>query len=334
MSNPVLVEVTRGPIVESRHRGQIAVVDGDGALVFSAGDVEAPVYPRSSCKLMQAIPLVESGAADAYGFGNKELALACSSHSGEPEHGELALAMLNAAGQGEEVLECGSHWAFQLPSAIQQARAMEKPTPILNNCSGKHAGFICTCCHTGEETSGYIAYEHPIQREIRGVMESLSGAIVGADLCGIDGCSIPTYAMPLRALAHGYAKMATGTGLETQRANAAKRLMAASMAEPFFVAGTNRACTQIMEAAPGRVYAKTGAEGVFVAAIPEQGIAMAMKCEDGATRAAESMVAATLAHYFKGEPDVYDRLMKLANYTLKNWNGMELGEVRATVYPT
>ncbi|MCO6186746.1 asparaginase [Rhizobium sp. L1K21] len=333
MTNPVLVEVTRGPLVESRHRGQIAVVDGDGALVLALGDVESPVYPRSSCKAMQALPLVESGAADAYGFGNKELALACSSHSGEPEHAALALSMLKAAGRGEETLECGSHWAFQQPVALQQARAMDKPTPIYNNCSGKHAGFICTCCHNGDDPEGYIAAEHPIQREIRATMESLTGAQLGGDVCGIDGCSIPTYAVPLKSLAHGFAKMATGTGLAPQRAKAAKRLMDACMAEPFFVAGTRRACTEMMKIAPGRIFAKTGAEGVFVAAIPEQGIAMAMKCEDGASRGAESMVAGMLAHYFKAEPDIAEPLMAMANYRMKNWNGMDLGEVRVTGLP-
>ncbi len=334
MTNPVLVEVTRGPIVESRHRGQVVVVDGEGAVVFSSGDIDNPVYPRSSCKAMQAIPLIESGAADAYGFGSKELALACSSHSGEPEHAALALSMLKAAGRDESTLECGAHWSFQQPVALQQARAMGKPTALYNNCSGKHAGFICTCCHNGDDPAGYVGYDHPIQREIRDVMENLTGAALNPDLCGIDGCSIPTYAMPLKALAHGFAKMATGVGLGAERAAASRRLMNACMDAPFFVAGTQRVCTKLMEVAPGRIFAKTGAEGVFVAAIPEQGIAMAMKCEDGATRAAESMVAAMLAHYFKAEPDLAARLMEIADYPLKNWNGISLGEVRVTGLPS
>ncbi len=328
MSNPVLVEVTRGNIVESRHRGQIAVVDSAGKLVFSQGDVERPVFPRSAVKVIQGLPLVESGAADAYGFGDKELALACSSHSGEDAHSELALSMLKAAGRDEETLECGAHWAFQLPSAIHQARIMEKPLPIRNNCSGKHAGFICTCCHTGEDPTGYIGYDHPIQSEIRGIMESLTGSIIGQDTCGVDGCSIPTYAAPLKNIAQAYAKLATGDGIGPERAKAAKRLFSACMAEPFYVGGTGRACTEIMQAAPGRIYAKTGAEGVFIATIPEQGIAMAMKCEDGATRASECMVAATLARFFRHDDDVHARLLALSNTTLKSWNGIDVGEIR------
>jgi L-asparaginase II len=330
MANPVLVEVTRGDVVESRHRGMIVVVDGDGTPVFSAGEIEAPVFPRSSCKAMQALPLMESGAADAYGFGQKELALACSSHSGEEAHAALARTMLAAAGRDEETLECGAHWSFQQPILIEQASRGPKPTAIYNNCSGKHAGFICACCHTGTDTRGYVGYDHPLQAEIRGIMESLTGSVLGHDNCGVDGCSIPTYASPLKGLAHGFAKMATGNGLAPIRARSAKRLMEACMAEPFYVAGTRRACTALMQAAPGRIFAKTGAEGFFVAAIPEKGLAMAMKCEDGATRAAESMVAATLARFFSDEPALHATLMGMANSEMHNWNGIKVGDVRVT----
>lgn len=330
MSNPVLVEVTRGEMVESRHRGMVVVVDGDGKVVFSAGETEAAVFPRSSCKAMQALPLMESGAADAYGFGNKELALACSSHSGEEAHAALARTMLAAAGRDEATLECGAHWSFQQPVLIEQAGRGSKPTAIYNNCSGKHAGFICACCHSGTETRGYVGYDHPLQAEIRGIMEALTGSILGHDNCGVDGCSIPTYASPLKGLAYGFAKMTTGVSLEPIRAKSARRLMEACMAEPYYVAGTKRACTTLMQLAPGRIFAKTGAEGVFVAAIPEQGIAMAMKCEDGATRAAESMVAATLARFFRAEPELQAKLMGMANTEMFNWNGVKVGEIRVT----
>jgi L-asparaginase II len=330
MANPVLVEVTRGNLVESRHRGMVVAVDGDGKVVFSQGDIEAGVFPRSACKAMQGLPLVESGAADAYGFGNRELALACSSHSGEPEHASLAGAMLAAAGVDEGVLECGAHWSFEQPVLIGQARGLERPSALHNNCSGKHAGFVCAACHTGKDLKGYVRYEHPVQAEIRGVMESLTGAALATDNCGVDGCSIPTYAMPLKSLAHGFAKMATGTGLDPARADAARRLIEACMAEPFYVAGTKRACTRLMQTAPGRIFAKTGAEGVFCAAIPEKGIAIALKCEDGTTRAAESMVAATLARFFSDEPEINAALMAQANRSMSNWNGIHVGDIRVT----
>jgi L-asparaginase II len=330
MANPVLVEVTRGNLVESRHRGLVVVVDGDGKVVFSQGEIDAGVFPRSACKAMQGLPFIESGAADAYDFGNKELALACSSHNGEPEHAALAGAMLAAAGVDDSVLECGAHWSFEQPVLIGQARGLDHPTALHNNCSGKHAGFICAACHTGKDLKGYVRYEHPVQAEIRGVMESLTGAALAVDNCGVDGCSIPTYAVPLKSLAHGFAKMATGTGLAPERAKASRRLIEACMAEPFYVAGTKRACTRLMETAPGRIFAKTGAEGVFCAAIPEQGIAIALKCEDGTTRAAESMVAATLARFFKDEPDIHAALMAQANRSMSNWNGIHVGDIRVT----
>ncbi|MGV1835173.1 asparaginase [Agrobacterium rhizogenes] len=334
MSNPVCVEVTRGNLVESRHRGSVAVVDGDGKLVFSLGDIENGVFPRSACKAMQALPLVESGAADAYGFGNKELALACSSHNGEDEHVALAASMLARAGRDVTTLECGAHWSFDQKTIIHQARTLDKPTALYNNCSGKHSGFICACSHQDIDPTGYVSYDHPLQQQIRATMQSLTGTPLGHDNCGIDGCAIPSYAVPLRSLAHGFARMATGNGLEPLRAKASRRLIDACMAEPFYVAGTDRACTKLMRIAPGRIFAKTGAEGVFCAAIPEQGIAIAVKCDDGTTRAAEAMVAATLARFFEKDGDINSGLMTMANKALNNWNRIHVGDIRATTVLT
>lgn len=330
MQNPVTVEVTRGSLVESRHRGMAVVVDGAGKVVFQAGDVEAAVFPRSACKAMQALPLIESGAADAFGLTAKELALACSSHSGEEEHVKTAAAMLAKAGRNFEALECGAHWSFDQKTIIHQARTLDAPNALHNNCSGKHSGFICTCVQSGWDHTGYVGYDHPLQAEIRAVMEDLTGAALGSDNCGVDGCSIPTYAAPLKGLAHGFAKMLTGTGVSQTRAKASRRLMEACMAEPFYVAGTGRACTKLMQVAPGKIFAKTGAEGVFVAALPEHGVAMAVKCEDGTTRAAESMIFALVARYFEPGSAEREALMALANRTMKNWNGITVGEIRAT----
>ncbi|PZU25060.1 MAG: asparaginase [Shinella sp.] len=330
MSNPVTVEVTRGNRVESRHRGLIAVVDADGGLVWSAGDVEAGVFPRSACKAIQALPLVESGAADAYGFTNRELALACSSHNGEDGHVEAAAAMLARAGRDGETLECGAHWSFDQATLIHQARTLEKPTALHNNCSGKHAGFVCACCHQGVEPRGYVTYEHELQRQIRAAMEDVTGSPLGTDNCGVDGCSIPTYAVPLRGLAQGFAKLATGTGLPPGRAKAGRRLVEACMAEPWYVAGTKRACTRLMEIAPGRIFVKTGAEGVFCAAIPERGLGIALKCEDGTTRAAEAMIGAVLARFFREDEEVCALLSGFAKHSMRNWNGIHVGDVRVT----
>ena len=294
MSNPVLVEVTRGPLVESVHRGAIAIVDAKGTVRAAIGDVGQRVFPRSAVKALQALPLVESGAADRYGFGTAELALACSSHNGEPRHVETAAAMLAKAGRGEADLECG----VQIPASRAAAQALDRagiaPGPLHNNCSGKHAGFICLACHRGLDPNGYVLPDHPAQQEITATLSEMTGVALGPEVRGVDGCSIPAYAIPLDRLALAFARFITGEGLSPARAAAARRLSEACMAEPFMVAGTGRFCTDVMAALPGRVFVKTGAEGVFCAALPELGLGVALKCDDGGTRASETMMAAVI----------------------------------------
>lgn len=329
MTNPVLVEVTRGQIVESRHRGAVSVVDADGATVLSIGDVAQPVFPRSAVKAIQALPLIECGAADAYGFGARELALACASHSGEPAHAELAGAMLAKAGLGEADLECGTHWPFSEEAARAMAAGRRTPDQLHNNCSGKHAGFLCACRHLGLRHRGYVGAQHEWQRTIAGVMEEVTGAAHGEENRAVDGCSIPTFAVPLTALALGFARMAAGTSFGPARAAAARRAMDAAMAEPWFVAGTGRADTEIMTAGRGRVFVKTGAEGVYCAALPELGLGVALKCDDGATRASEAMVAAVLERLLPRDSELSEFLGSVADRPVPTRRGAEAGRVRA-----
>ncbi|HET7714415.1 MAG TPA: asparaginase [Bauldia sp.] len=295
MTNPVLVEVTRGAIVESRHRGAVAVVDAGGRRVAAHGDVTAPVFPRSAVKAIQALPLVESGAADAYGFGAAELALASASHSGEPRHVETAAAMLAAAGKSAAELECGAHAPMSSLAERILIRAGHPPGPLHNNCSGKHAGFICTACHLGIDPKGYVLPDHPVQREVTAALADLTGTELGEANRGVDGCSIPAYAIPLERLARAFAIMATGKELAPVRAAAAKRILEACMTEPFMVAGSGRFCTDVMPLFPGRVFVKGGAEGVYCAAFPEAGLGVALKIDDGAGRASEVAMAAVIA---------------------------------------
>lgn len=330
MTNPVLVEVLRGSHVESRHRGTVSVFDADGKSVLTIGDTQRPVFPRSAVKSIQALPLIESGAADAFGFGNKELALACASHNGEVAHTELARAMLAKAGLDDTALECGAHWPSRQEATVELARTGGKPSALHNNCSGKHSGFVCTCCHAGIAHKGYVNAGHALQEMVCEAMEDVTGAAHNAENSGIDGCSIPTYAVPLDNLARGFAKMATGIGLGADRAKAAKRLFAACMAEPFYVAGTDRSDTKLMEAAPGRIFVKIGAEGVFCAGVPELGLGIALKCDDGTSRAAEVMVSAVLAKLLAKDEALAARLDELANPVLKNWNGIEVASLRPT----
>lgn len=330
MSNPVLVEVLRGPLVESAHRGAVAVYDGDGRLVWSIGDTDRPVFPRSAVKAIQALPLIETGAADAYGFGSRELALACASHSGEAQHVELARSMLAKAGLDETALECGAHWPSSHAATIALARAGGAPGALHNNCSGKHSGFLCACCHAGIPHHGYVGASHGVQQLVRDALEAVTGAPHRQENLGIDGCSIPTYAVPLESLARGFAKMAAGTGLGAERAKAAARLLGACMAEPFLVSGTGKADMALMQAAPGRIFAKTGAEGVYCAALPELGLGIALKCDDGAARAAQAMVASVLAKLLGHDEGTAQRLIELATPGIDNRVGARVGRLRTT----
>src|SRR3954465_12290800 len=196
MSNPVLVEVLRGSLIESRHRGAVCVMDADGATVVACGDVAFPVYPRSAVKPFQALPLIESGAADRYRFGDRELALACASHGGEPAHVEVAQRMLARSALDASALECGTHWPSHQASTQALARAGGAPSALHNNCSGKHSGFLCVACASGADHHGYVAAKHVVQREVRAALEDLTGITLSEDRCGIDGCAIPSWAVP------------------------------------------------------------------------------------------------------------------------------------------
>jgi L-asparaginase II len=330
MRNPVLVEVVRGALTESRHRGAVAVVDADGASVLALGDVAQPVYPRSAVKPLQALPLIESGAAERYGFGDAEIALACASHGGEPPHIEVASRMLARAGLDATALECGAHWPSHQPSSQALARSGGTPSGLHNNCSGKHAGFLCVACAAGVDHRGYVAAEHVVQREVRAALESLTGVGLDEDVCGIDGCSIPTWGVPLDRLALAFARFGSGRGLEQKRASAAARIRAACAAQPYFVAGTGRFCTEIMQGFGARVLVKTGAEGVFCGALPEHGIGIALKCDDGATRAAEVAMAAMIARFLPTDGEQRGALDRFVRPVLRNWNGIEVGALRPT----
>jgi L-asparaginase II len=329
MSNPVLVEVLRGTLVESRHRGAVAVADADGATVLALGDVATPIFPRSAVKALQALPLIETGAAERYGFGDEELALACASHSGEPGHVAVAERMLAKAGLDVAALRCGAHWPMAQSAVVAVARAGE-PSALHNNCSGKHAGFLCDACAMGVDHADYWRPQHPVQRQVRAVLEDVTGATLGDERRAIDGCSVPTWAIPLQNLAHGFAKFATGKGLAPQRARAAARLRGACAQKPWHVAGTGRFCTEIMQLFGPRVFVKTGAEGVYCGALPERGLGIALKCDDGAGRAAQVVTAALIARYLPLGDAERTALTQYMRPTLRNWNGFEVGSLRPT----
>lgn len=327
MGNPVLVEVTRGGIVESRHRGAFAVVNAEGEVLASAGDIEAAVFPRSAIKVFQALPVLESGAADAYGYSDAELALACASHGGEGEHVAAAASMLEKAGFTGADLECGAHWPTFDAAARELVKAGREPTALHNNCSGKHAGMLALAKYIGAEPRNYVNREHPVQREVAGVIATLCRCDVGSAPCGIDGCSVPTWAIPLASLAAGFARLATPAALSSERAECAARLFACVAAHPFMVAGTGRFCTELMRAV-SRAFVKTGAEGVFCGCLPHAGLGIALKCDDGATRASEVMMGAVLSRLTAFTAEEREGLSKFATSPVTNRRGIHVGEVR------
>jgi L-asparaginase II len=329
MDNPILVEVTRGPLVESRHRAAFAVADADGRIVFALGDVSAPVFPRSAIKALQALPLVEAGAAERYGFGDEELALACASHSGEPAHVAGVERMLAKAGLASAALRCGTHLPMSQAAATEVVRAGTS-SALHNNCSGKHAGFLCLACAMNVDHAEYFRPDHPVQQTVRAVLEDFTGAVLGQEVCAVDGCSVPTWAVPLENLALGFAKFGTGHGLAAERARAAARLRQACARQPWYVAGTGRFCTEIMQLFGARAFIKTGAEGVYCGALPEQGLGIAIKCDDGAGRAAQAIMAAVIARFLPLDAAERAALAPFMQPVLRNWNGFEVGAIRVT----
>jgi L-asparaginase II len=326
MGNPVLVEVTRGALTESRHQGAVCVVDATGKAVIAIGDVVTPIFPRSAVKVMQALVLVESGAADRYRFGDAELALACASHAGEPDHVAGVERMLARAGLDAGTLQCGTHWPTHRPSADALVRAGLSASPLHHNCSGKHAGFLCAACVAGSDPRTYAAPTHQVQREVRAILENLAGSKIDDRHVGIDGCSVPTFALPLAALARAFGVLGSEQGLAPERAAAARRLRAACAAKPWYVAGTGLLATEIMSHFGTRVFVKGGAEGVFCGALPEHGLGIAIKCDDGAGRAAEVMMANVLIRLLGGDA----LLTKYARPPVRNWRGTVVGEMRPT----
>lgn len=328
--SPVLVEVTRGGMVESVHRGRACIVDSRGTVLARWGDVEAPVYARSAVKPLQAIPLVETGAFDAFQLTDAELALACASHNGETRHTRLAQQWLQRLGLTPDDLECGTHPPYDVETAHDLVRSGEAPSTLHNNCSGKHIGFLTTALHKGEPTRGYVRFDHPVQQRVLGVLEQMTGQDLSAAPSGVDGCSIPTIGIPLEAIAYGMARMGDPRDLPEGRAEAVTRIRRAWAIHPYLIAGKDGFDTAMMRAAPNQVMVKSGAEGVGVAVLPRHGIGIALKVDDGAPRAREVALAALIRATGALSEDVWARIPNLVRPSVTNRSGAEVGVVRTT----
>ena len=323
----VAVEVWRGSQVESRHRVHLAVVDRYGRRRRACGDLDALVYPRSSIKPFQALPLVESGAADAFGLGEPELALACASHGGEPMHVGRVERWLRRLDLDAAALACGPQLPSHGPSAEALLRAGGVPGRLHNNCSGKHTGMLTVCRHQGWPITGYERPDHPLQVRIAAGIAGLA-ELPSLSEPGIDGCSLPAWALPLHGCALLGARLADPSGLEPGRAVALRRLAAAMRKHPELVAGTGRACTILMRSLP-EIVVKAGAEGFFMAAWPPAGLGVALKVEDGAGRAAEVALVAAL-RALGAIPDAsLSAIAELAAPRVRDRNGAVVGRIQA-----
>ena len=322
MENPVLVEVTRGDVVESVHRGAIAIVDANAKLRASLGDIDAPIYPRSSLKPIQALPLVETGAADKFGLTEEHIALACASHSGEPMHTRPVAQWLERLRLSNSDLACGPHPPRYEPEWQAMVLRGEKPTSIHNNCSGKHTGFLTVARHWDVAIGGYEQVDHPVQQAVATTLLQL------ADLTslswGVDGCAAPNFILPLERFARALARMGAGNRTPS-RSRAAERILLSMVRYPELMSGTGRACASLIRSCSGRAVVKTGAEGVYAAIVPALGLGIAIKIDDGAGRASEIAIAAIL-HSLK----VLDEqaLPTLLRAPVVNTRGVTVGERR------
>lgn len=331
----VLAETTRGGRVESIHHGIVAVVNTDGELVASAGDTEHAIFYRSSAKPFQAVPLVESGAADAYGFTPAELALCCASHVATERHQAAVAAMLAKLGLDDTALKCGAPLPSDREAAAKVLTGQTAKSQLQCDCSGKHTGMLATCLHLGEPLDDYRDLDHPAQQRILQVMSDVLRTKKDEIPLGIDGCSLPTFGGSTRAFATSYAALAAPervpAGAGKEHAAALNRLREAMIAHPANVSGDGRDSTDLMEVAEGRIVAKGGAEGLFCFGLPEHGLGVAIRILDGTSRAHAGVAMAVLEQLDLVPANVIETFRRRHPAVIKNHNGMEVGEVRSTV---
>lgn len=325
MTQPApLAEVWRGPFLESHHAGHAVICDGSGEIVTAWGDPDAVVLPRSSSKMIQALPLVTSGAADAFGLTSEHLALACASHQGAPVHVTAVNAWIRGLGMTDDDFLCGPEASRDKDLKLAMIRAYEEPCRVHNNCSGKHAGFLTLARHLGAGAD-YVDPDHPVQQACLEAFETVTGETSPG--YGVDGCSAPNFATTMWGMARAMAWYATAAQRSDRVSRAAADLTSAMIAHPHLVAGEGRACTRLMRVASEPVALKTGAEGYFVAILPERGLGIAVKAADGATRASECAIAAILVRLGvlnAGHPDVAAFLSP----AILNRDGLDVGRIK------
>jgi L-asparaginase II len=330
----VIAETTRGGIVESAHHGIVVAVDVSGEVVAAAGDPERVIFFRSSAKPFQAIPVIESGAADAFGFTPSELALCCASHAGSPEHQRQVAAMLGKIGLSPADLQCGCSTPAHAEEAAGLVLRTVERTPLQCDCSGKHTGMLATIVHEGMSRDDYLDPRHPLQRRILGIIAMVLRVPEASIVLGTDGCSLPTFAAPISAFAAAYATLATPDrappGAGQEHAPALDRLRTAMTAHPENVGGGGQFVSELMSVSEGRIVAKTGAEGLLCLGIPERGLGIAVRALDGTWRTHPAVVVSALEQLDILDDTTRTALLARHSPELRNHNGRLVGEVRPT----
>lgn len=327
---PLLIEVSRGDMVESVHRGIVSVVDADGKDVLALGDVDRPTYPRSAIKPLQTLPVIESGAADAFNLSEAEIALCCASHAGEPIHTDKVVPWLGRLGLSVDDLECGPQLPFAQDAAHALVRAGTEPTRAHNNCSGKHSGMLTTAVHLGEPVKGYTEPDHPVQTRLIELIGEMGGMDLGKTARGIDGCGIPVFGAPLRGVALSMARFAAPDRLGADRAAACRRIVRACAANPLMLSGTGQFNSVVLAETGETCLLKGGAEGYYTAAIPERGLGVAVKIDDGAGRGSQAAMLAVLTHLGVIDAEQKARIETACSQEVRNWAGRLVGVIRPT----
>ena len=323
------VVVWRGEIAESRHRVHAVAADPHGRALLDGGDL-VTTY-RSAAKPFQALPLVERGHAERWNVSDEELALMCASHTGSPRHVECVRGILGRLGVPESALVCGYHDPLDSESLARLRAHPEERSPVYNNCSGKHAGMLALALAEGWPIEGYERPEHPVQKAVRASVAELGGLSSAAVQTAVDGCGVPVFALPLAAMARAYARLASASAEGEVRERALAHIRGAMMSHPRATGGAERFATQLMEAMPGRVVAKGGAEGLECLGLPERGLGLAVKVGDGGTRAVGPAVIEVLDHLGVLSEVERERLQSLRSPRLKNVAGREVGRIEAGV---
>ena len=323
-------EVIRGRQVESRHFGHIVAVEPDGRILFALGDPDRPTFPRSSLKPIQALAGVLNGIDRRFQFSTAELAVICASHQGEPRHRSAVQSILTKIGATEADLHCGPHAPADVASRDELIRSGRAPTPIYNNCSGKHAGMLALAQVLGAEMRGYWKFDHPVQQQVRSTYRQLCGDTAAHEIqWAVDGCAIPTYLLTLRQLAVGFARLSRPDSLDPVWAEAARRVTGAMTAEPDMVGGVGARDSVLMRAAGGRIVAKGGAEGVQALALIDRGIGIAIKVEDGSQRPLWPVCIALLQRLGALPDSLPADLEEFRQPEIRNTRDEPVGSVRA-----